>query len=76
MEQRFSIEAIAFCFSSKEGFSDFRLEERRKNFVKYIYASTQYFFWLMDIVEVVCLVREDVAKSDLHDVIFIFERYT
>ena len=43
-----------------EGFSNFRLEERRKNFVGYIYASTQCSFWL---VEAACLVKEDVAKS-------------
>jgi hypothetical protein len=36
MERRFSIEATSFRFLSKEGFSDFRLEERRKNFVGYI----------------------------------------
>jgi hypothetical protein len=46
-----------------EGFSDLRLEERRKNFVVYIYASTQCFFWLVDTVEAACLVKEDVAKS-------------
>jgi hypothetical protein len=46
-----------------EGFSDFRLEERRKNFVGYIYASTQCSFWLVDTVEAACLVKDDVAKS-------------
>jgi hypothetical protein len=33
MEQRFSIEAKSFRFSSKEGSSLFRLEERRKKFI-------------------------------------------
>jgi hypothetical protein len=63
MEQRFSIEAKSFCFSSKEGFSNFCLEERRKNFVGYIFASTQCSFWLVDMVEVACQVKEDVAKG-------------
>jgi hypothetical protein len=63
MEQRFSIEAKSFCFSTKEGFSDFRLEERRKNFVGFIFASTQCSSWLEDTVEVACQVKEDVAKS-------------
>ena len=39
MEQRFSIEAKSFCFPFKEGFFDLRLEERRKIFVGFIFAS-------------------------------------
>jgi hypothetical protein len=31
--------------------------------VRYIYASSQCSFWLMDMVESVCLVKEDVTKS-------------
>ena len=63
MERWLSIEAKAFCFSSKEGFSNFRMEERKKNFVGYIYASTQCSSWVVDTVEAACHVNEDVAKS-------------
>jgi hypothetical protein len=50
MERRFSIEAKSFCFSMKDGFSDLRLEERRKNFVGF-FASAPCAAWLMDSVE-------------------------
>ena len=63
MEQRFSIEAKSFCFSIKEGFSDLRLEERRKNFVGFIFASFQCSACLMDTVEVASQVKEDIVKS-------------
>ena len=63
MEQRFSIEAKSFCFSSKEGSSLLRLEERRKNYVGYIFVSTQCSSWLVDTVEATCQVKEDIAKS-------------
>ena len=63
MERWFSIEAKSFCFSSKEGFFDFCLEERRKYFVGYIFASTQCSSWLVDTVEAACQVKEDVARS-------------
>jgi hypothetical protein len=63
MERRFSIEAKSFCFSSKEGSSLFRLEERRKKFVGYIFVSTQCSSWLIDTVEAACQVKEDIAKS-------------
>ena len=63
MERRFSIEAKSFCFSIKEGFFDFRLEERRKNFIGFIFASFQCSAWLMDMVEVASKVKEDIAKS-------------
>jgi hypothetical protein len=63
MERQFSIEVKSFCFSSKEGFSNFRLEERRKNFVGYIFASTQCSSWLVDTVEAARQVKEDVTKS-------------
>ena len=63
MERRFSIEAKSFCFSSKEGSSLFRLEERRKKFVGYILVSTQCSSWLGDTVEAACQMKEDIAKS-------------
>ena len=63
MERQFSIEAKAFCFSIKEGFSDLRLEERRKNFVGFIFASFQCFAWLMDTVEAASQVKDDITKS-------------
>jgi hypothetical protein len=63
MERRFSIEAKSFCFSSKEGFSYLRLEERRKNFVGFIFASSPCAAWLMDMVEAVTQVKEDITKS-------------
>jgi hypothetical protein len=63
MERRFSIEAKSFCFLFKEGSSLFRLEERRKKFVGYIFVSTQCSAWLVDTVEAVCQMKEDIAKS-------------
>jgi hypothetical protein len=61
MEWRFSIEAKSFYFSSKDGSSLFRLEERRKNFVGYIFVSTQGSSWLVDTVDAACQVKEDIA---------------
>jgi hypothetical protein len=52
-----------FCFSTKDGFSDFRLEERRKNFVGFIFASSLCASWLAKTVEAACQVKEDVANS-------------
>jgi hypothetical protein len=63
MERRFSIEAKSFRFSTKEGSSLFRLEERRKKFVGYIFVSLQCSSWLIDTVEAACLVKENIAKS-------------
>ena len=63
MERQFSIEAKAFCFLTKDGSSLFQLEERRKNFVGYIFVSTQCSSWLVDMVEAACQVKEDIAKS-------------
>jgi hypothetical protein len=63
MEQRFSIEAKSFRFSAKDGSSLFRLEERRKKFVEYIFMSPQCSSWLIDTVEATCLVKENIAKS-------------
>ena len=51
MERGFSIEAKLFCFSIKDEFFDLRLEERRKNFVGFIFASLQCSAWLMDTVD-------------------------
>jgi hypothetical protein len=63
MERRFSIEAKSFCFSIKEGFSDLRLEERRKKFVGFIFASFPCATWLKDTVEAATQVKEDISKS-------------
>jgi hypothetical protein len=63
MEWWFSIEAKSLCFSSKVGSSLFHLEERRKNFVGYIFVSSQGSSWLVDTVEEACQVKEDSAKS-------------
>ena len=54
MEHRFSIEAKSFRFSSKVGSSLFRLEERRKNFVDFIFVSSLCSSWLVDTVEEAC----------------------
>ena len=51
MERHFSIEAKSFCFSIKEGFSDLCLEERRKKFEGFIFASPPCAAWLRDTVE-------------------------
>jgi hypothetical protein len=63
MERRFSIEAKSFLFSSKNGSPLFRLEERRKNFLGYIFVSTQGASWLVDTVEAACQGKENMAKS-------------
>jgi hypothetical protein len=63
MERLFSIEAKSFRFSSKEGSSLFRLEERRKKFVGYILVSTQGSTWLIDTVEATSQEKENIAKS-------------
>jgi hypothetical protein len=39
------------------------LEERRKNFVAYIFMISQGSSWLVDTVEAACQVKEDIAKS-------------
>jgi hypothetical protein len=63
MERRFSIEAKSFCFSTKEGFPYLRLEERRKKFVGFIFASSPCATWLRDTVEAATQVKEDISKS-------------
>jgi hypothetical protein len=62
MERRFFIEAKSCYFLSKDGSSLFQLEERRKNFVGYIFVSTQG-SWLVDTVVAACQVKKDIAKS-------------
>jgi hypothetical protein len=51
MERIFSFEAKTFCLSAKVGCPNLRLEERRKGFVGYIFASIQCSLWLVDMVE-------------------------
>jgi hypothetical protein len=63
MERRFSIEAKSFYFSIKEGFSYLRLEERRKKFVGFIFASSPCAAWLKDTMEVATQVKEDISNS-------------
>jgi hypothetical protein len=63
MERRFCIEAIAFHFLVKDGSSVLCLEEKRNNFLGFIFASIPCSTWLVDTVEVACLVEEDIAKS-------------
>jgi hypothetical protein len=65
MEQSFSFEAKTFCLSAKVGCPNLCLEERRKGFVGYIFASIQCSSWLMDMVEAVIQsqVKEEIAKS-------------
>jgi hypothetical protein len=64
MERRFSIEAKFFWFSSKVGSSFFFswLEERRKNFVGFIFVNSLCSSWLVDTVEEACQGKEDIAK--------------
>jgi hypothetical protein len=63
MEWHFSTEAKDFCFSAKEGSPVIRLEERRRKFVGFIFASIQCSSWLVDMVEEACLEKEDITKS-------------
>jgi hypothetical protein len=53
----------AFYFSVKDGSSVLRLEEKRKNFLGFIFPSIPCSTWLVDTVEAACLVEEDIAKS-------------
>jgi hypothetical protein len=48
MERWFSVEAKAFYFTAKEGSTDLRLEERRKDFVGVIRVGrrVQFGWWL------------------------------
>jgi hypothetical protein len=65
MERSFTFEAKTFCLSAKDGYPLFRLEERRKGFVGYIFASSQCSSWLVDTVEAAILsqAKEEFAKS-------------
>jgi hypothetical protein len=51
MERSFSFEAKTFYLSAKVGCPNLRLEERRKGFLGYIFASIQCSSWLVDTVE-------------------------
>ena len=62
MEHSFSFEAKTFCLSAKDGCSNLRLEERRKGFVGYIFASIQCSLWLVE-AAIQAKVKEEVAKS-------------
>ena len=63
MERHFFIEAKSFCFSAKEGSFVLCLEERRKDFVRYIFAGNQCSSWLVDTVEEASKEKDDIAKS-------------
>ena len=63
MERCFSIEAKSFCFLAKEGSPDLLLEERRKDFVGYIFASIQCSSWLVETMKAASKVKDDIAKS-------------
>jgi hypothetical protein len=65
MERRFSVEAKSFCFSAKDGCPDLCLEERRRGFVGFIFASYHCSSWLVDTVDAVSRsqVVEDLALS-------------
>jgi hypothetical protein len=65
MERSFFFETKTLCLSAKDGCSLFRLEERRKGFVGFIFASNQCSSWLVDTVEAAILSqsKEDFAKS-------------
>jgi len=65
MERRFSVEAKKFFFSVRVDKADFRLEERRKDFVGYVFVGVQCSVWLVDMIEEVLksLGKEDFVKS-------------
>ena len=65
MERSFSVEAKSFRLSAKVGCPNLRLEEKRKGFVGYIYASTQCSEWLVETVEAAVLAqeKEEIAKT-------------
>jgi predicted Ser/Thr protein kinase len=51
MEQRFSVEAKSFFFSTRKGNALVRLEEKRKGFGGFILLGSKYSIWLADAVE-------------------------
>jgi hypothetical protein len=54
--------------SMRDDKSDLRLEERKKNFVGYVYVGIQCSVWLVDmVVEVLSLGKEDFVKSYCED---------
>jgi hypothetical protein len=61
MERHFSVEAKKFFFSVRVDKADFRLEERRKDFVGYVFVGVQCSIWLMDTVEEV---QKSPSKED------------
>jgi hypothetical protein len=65
MERSFTVEAKSFHLSAKSGCPNLRLEERRKGFVGYIYASVQCSEWLVETVEsaIQAQVKEEIAKT-------------
>jgi hypothetical protein len=65
MERSFTVEAKSFRLSAKSGCPNLRLEERRKGFVGYIYASVQCSEWLVETVEsaIQAQVKEEIAKT-------------
>jgi hypothetical protein len=65
MERSFTVEAKTFCLSAKVGYPNLRLEERRKGFLGYIFASVQCSSWLVEMVEaaIQSQAKEDFAKS-------------
>jgi predicted DNA-binding transcriptional regulator len=65
MERSFSVEAKLFRLSVKVECPNLRLEERRKGFVGYIFASSQCSEWLVETVESAMLTqeKEEIAKT-------------
>jgi hypothetical protein len=65
MERSFSVEAKSFRLSAKIGSPNLRLEERRKGFVGFIFASVQCLEWLVETVEsaIQAQVKEEIAKT-------------
>jgi hypothetical protein len=51
MECRFVVEAKEFLFSVKSGFSDLRLEEKRKSFLGVVILGALCSAWLVDTVK-------------------------
>jgi hypothetical protein len=51
MERRFYVEAKKFFFSMREDKAEFCLEERRKDFVGFVFLGVQCSVWLVDMVE-------------------------
>jgi hypothetical protein len=69
MERCFSVEAKKFFFSVRVDKADFRLEERGKDFIEYVFVGVQCSVWLVDTVEEVLKSpgKEDFVKSYRED---------